>query len=89
MAKYLISYDLTNAKTKDYDAMDKAIKLGMDENADRVLDSQWIVDTNIMQAEGICTRLKKVHDSQGQLLVICLDSITNIAVHNITSQKLL
>ena len=88
MVKYLISYDLSEAETKDYNAMDRTIKLRIDKHADRVLKSQWIVDTNILQAEGICTRLENDLGAGGQLLVVCLDLTTNIAVRNITSQKL-
>ena len=88
MMKYLVSYDLTNAEQADYDAMDKKIKCRIDKDAERILQSQWIVDTNFKKAEDICIHLENNLGSQGQLLVICLDLITDIAIRNITSQKL-
>lgn len=73
MAKYPISYDLTDAEKSDYDAMDKKIKLGIDPKAERILQSQWIVSTNLEQAERICMHLDTHIGPKDQLLVVSLE----------------
>ena len=74
---YLVSYDL-NKKDKDYPAIIKELKEVL--KATPVLNSQWVVESD-MTSEELGKSLLKVIDDNDSLLVNSFD-VTNAVVYN-------
>lgn len=76
MALYLISYVLKNPG-QDYRAVEKAIR-EIDENAERVMRSHFVVETDEdeeIDVDTIRAHVWDVMDSNDQLLVVGLDLV--------------
>ena len=79
--RYIISYDLDNATTEDYNRIAEVLEgLG----AQRVLLSQWVTRRTGTNARAIADYVWRQMRANDRLLVTCLDSVDWCAYRPIT-----
>ena len=82
MRRYLISYDVTGDNDDDtaqpiYNKLD-AIAQNLDKNAERKLQSQWLIESNTANAKAICQLiLNELDDKERDRIELIITRVTD------------